>query len=347
MRRAMSVVDPVKGLVTVAVMAVALLWAGVASAEDSAAKLGHYCKYWGSAGLFPDDQAKVEANPLATLSFATSTGQVEVPLIYIWKGYELDESPKEWAEIWRAFGKVCSGWAKPDWLVKLEAWQAANKPGASKVVIPKEDPRARKTRAEIEELLEKANRKEAQAQELRAAIEQSPKYRLVTGGSDNWRAEAELKATKLSHVVDLGSVTYTVIGRVLSDDKKGNVEITGVAIAPKNTEALGTRIEPTKMKIQGADDSMVRSNGHFFAERLYLTDTVVPTASPAFATKVDRALKKRIAKARGELRKVKAILRNGEKKLARLMRPVDKLQGEARQLRDKAKKLEGRLTASK
>lgn len=329
----------------VAALLLAALMATTAQADQSA-KLSHYCKYWGSAGLFPDDQAIVEANPLATITLPARTGTRDVPLIYIWKGYELDESPKEWAEIWTAFGQVCAGWAKPDWLVKLEAWQAANNPAAKKVELPKEDPRAKKTRAQIDKLLTEADRKEAQAQELRAAIEGSAKYRMITGGSSNWRAESELKAKELDAIVNLGSIKYTVIGRVLVKDGDA-VTVQGVAIAPTETEAMGTRIEATKMKVVKPEPGMVRTNGHFFAQGLYLSDTVALTAEPAFAPKIDGAVKKRIAAAKAELRKVQAVLRNGDKKLAQLMRPVDKLQGEARRLRDQAKQLEGRLTASK
>ncbi len=299
-------------------------------------KMQHYCANWGSAGLFPDDQAALADNPLAKLKIPLANGQVfEFPLLYIFKGYELDDSPAEWAKVWRGFQTACPGWPKPAWLVKLEQWRAANQ--------PKEDPRTARTKAKIKSLRASADAKEQKASELRARIVSGPRYKAITGGRDNWFAEAEQRAAYLRRVVSLDDTRYTIIGK-LEAQSQGGYYIVGLSISPVDPKAPGTYTVATRMFIAKPPAAWLRPGGDFFTTDAKLLALVTPqNTAIVFGPELPAETKAQVSKARESLKQTTTVLKTGKAKIARMLKPVEKLEREAKKLRAQADKLEASL----
>ena len=313
---------------------IVVLMSGTASA-DANKKLDHYCANWGAAGLFADDTARLADNPLATFEVARpGGGTAKILLLYIMKGHELDGQRDEWAEVWNAFALACPGRSKPAWLVKLEQWKRDQ--------LRKSDPGRATNLDKAKALRMHANARSLEARRLRADIETSNAYLAITGGNPDWFREADAKAAELRRVAALGTVRYTVIGRVQAADKT-QVTIDGVAMAPKTEGAPGTRVTPTMIVITELAPGAVRRNGNFYAEGLFQSSVVTPT-NPllTFAPTLSRTMRTQVSSAKAELRKVEGVLRGGKTKLAALMRPVVKLEALAAQLEKQADELEGK-----
>ena len=307
------------------------------AAANWSQKARHYCTHWGSAGLFPDDEKALASNPLAKLRIPLQSGKtLEFPLLYIFKGYELDESPKEWATVWRGFGQACPGWPKPQWAQKLETWKAQNR--------PKEDPSVAKRRQRIKSLLESADRAEARAMSERQRIMGSPAYAKITGGRDDWKTVAKAKQAVLQKVVSLKATRYIVIGKVVGDKLRQGAWVNGMAIAVKpSVSEPGTHLTPTRFFIQQPKASAFRANGGFLSDGLFLLG-LPNSKNPniVFGEALPAATKKAIADAGRDLRRVNATIRNGQARLQQLLKPVRKLEREAQDLRKLAQQLQGR-----
>lgn len=297
-------------------------------------KAQHYCTYWGSAGLFPDDEKALAANPLTKLQIPLRNGtQLEFPLLYIFKGYELDESPKEWAKVWTGFAQACPGWPKPQWLQKLEKWKNAN--------APKVDPRIAQRKARIKALLASADSKETQAATTRARIMASRPYLAITGGQADWKSAALAKKAFLQQIVSLKNTKYMVVGKVLQSLPQG-AWVNAMAVPLKaTTNAPGSRVDATRVFVQAPKSGWVRPNGEFLAAGVYLLG--IPTQQnpnvvfgPALASQTKVA----IGKAAKDLKTVSNNLRNGEAKVASMLRPADRLEAEAKALRLRAQQLQ-------
>jgi len=304
-------------------------------------KAQHYCTYWGSAGLFPDDEKALAANPLAKLKIPLRNGTtLEFPLLYIFKGYELDESPKEWNAIWAGFAQACPGWPKPQWLQKLESWKAANR--------PKEDPRIAKRKARIKSLLASADSMEARAASERQRITSSPAYMKITGGSNDWKVAAMAKKDFLQQIVSLKSTRYIVVGKVVQKLKEG-AWVNGLAIATKPAPSEpGTRTTATRFFVQTPKAGSIRANGDFLASDLFLLG--IPTQqnpNVVFGGAMPAATKKAVANASKDLRQVNATIRSGETRLKQMLRPVTKLEEEAKRLRLLAQQLQSQNTGKR
>ena len=333
--RFVKISGPARGKCS-AVLAVGLatmcasLWATDASAAN---KLDHYCRHWGAAGLFADDAALLKANPLGKLKVRLNDGSsYDVLLLYINKGHELDEQPREWREIWQAFSKVCPGYPKPDWLTKLEEWKAGQ--------LKKTDPGAARSLRRIAALRRSAKENEVRARALRADIETSSAYLQITGGSPTWFTDAQAKIEQLSKVVALATTRYTVVGRLVGKTKT-EITIKGVAISPDSIGAPGTRTEPVQIIIADARAAGLRPNDNYFATGLYQA-AVVDAAHPrlTFSPTFSKTLRKTVTQAKAELRRLENIIRNGKAKIETLLRPVRKLNELAARQRADAKKLE-------
>lgn len=119
-RRSAGLVGLVNGIVMAFV--VMSLAAPSRSATPVDEKLQHYCEHWGAAGLHREDEGRLAKDPLAKLTVPLKNGSsFSFPLLFIYKGYELEQSARQWKEIWDGFAKACPGWPKPRWLVNLEA----------------------------------------------------------------------------------------------------------------------------------------------------------------------------------------------------------------------------------
>ncbi len=322
---------------TLALAACLLLEPSTARANWNA-KAKHYCTYWGSAGLFPDDEKALAANPLAKLKIPLRNGQqLEFPLLYIFKGYELDESPREWSTIWTGFSQACPGWPKPQWAQKLERWKAQN--------APKGDPRIAKRKARIRALLASADSIEAKALAERNRVMASAAYQKITGGREDWKVAATAKKAFLSRIVSLRSTKYLVVGKVMQNQKEG-AWVNGLSITPKPVvDAPGTRTTPTRLFVQTPKAGSVRSDGNFLSQGLYLLG--LPTQKNpdlVFGRSISADRKKAIGAAAQELKVVTGNIKNGEAKLNAMMRSAVKLEGEAKRLRLLAEKLQSQNT---
>jgi hypothetical protein len=324
-------------LIIATLLALSLALTAPAKADGTAEKLRHYCTNWGSAGLYPDDERALADNPMSKLQIQMPDGTVfEFMLLYIFKGYELDESPKEWQQIWDGFAKVCPGWPKPEWLVKLEAWKAQSR--------PREDPRVARQKRRIAELTADAEQRESRASELRTKVLGSAAYQQITGGNDNWYAEAERKEAYLEQVVSLAATRYVIVGKVDRRVPEG-VWVTGVAVAPKvDAPAPGTRTSPVQLFVAKPGPGWARTSGDFFAaDALLLGLPNQQNPQVVFGTSLPAETSVAVKRAGAELREIAKILKTGKKKIGAMLKPVERLEADAARLRSEAERLQAEL----
>jgi hypothetical protein len=312
-----------------------LLAVGAMSTASSAVspedKMRHYCTNWGAAGLFADDKATVTADPMAAMSLDLGGGNIlRVKYLFIEKGYLLENQPAQWAEIWTGFTKACPGWQRPAWVQKLQAWKKT-----------KSDPLAARRTARIRQIEGTIRSGEAELAQLLRRIQGSPGYMEITGGAEDWHARANQKATYLGQIAGLSETTYTVVGRVESQQQSG-VFVVGVAIAPKKTKAPGAATAAARLFVLTPGPSWIRSNQDFFAQDLHLQR--LPDANNpqlVFASKLTKEDQAKVSTAKSELRKIKKVLKSGRRKLAKMMRPVKRAEGSLASLRAELAKLQG------
>ena len=288
-----------------------------ASAVSAPDRMRHYCTNWGNAGLFPEDSAKVKANPMASMSIDLGRGKIlAIPFIYIEKGSKLQGQPAEWAKIWNLFAQACPQWPRPAWVQQLDAWRQT-----------KSDPLAARRQARISELQATIQASQAQLAQLLRRIQGSPDYLAITQGRDTWFEEASNQATYLRQIVGRPKVEYTVIGKLESRSPDGGIFVTGLAIAPGEVRAPGNATTMQRLYIVNSKAGWIRPNQDFFGKGLILQG-LPDQRNPQliYGPSMSKQAGARVTTAKKELKRIEKILKNGKKKLERMMRPVGKLE---------------------
>ncbi len=288
-----------------------------ASAVSAADKMRHYCTNWGAAGLFPEDSAKVKANPMASMSIDLGRGKIlQIPFIYIEKGFRLEAQRGEWNKVWNLFAQACPQWPRPQWVQKLDAWKQT-----------KSDPLAARRRNRINKLQATIQSKEAELAQLLRRIQGSPEYMKITGGRDTWYEEAANRARYLRQIAGLAKVEYTIIGKLESRSPDGGIFVTGVAISPSDVTAPGNATTIQRLYIMKPNVKWTRANQDFYGTGLIL-QALPDQRSPQmiYAPRLGKEATERVNAAKAELGRIQKVLRGGKRKLARMMKPVKKLE---------------------
>ena len=288
-----------------------------AAAVSAADKMRHYCTNWGAAGLFPEDAAKVKANPMSAMSIDLGRGNIlTIPFIYIEKGFRLEGQRGEWAKVWNLFAQACPQWPRPQWVQKLDAWKQT-----------KSDPLAARRRARIGELEATIRSTEAQLAQMLRRIQGSPEYMNITGGRDTWFDDAKQRAGFLSQITSLPKVEYTVIGKLESRTPDGGIFVTGLAIAPGSVNAPGAATTIQRLYITKPKRDWIRANQDFYGTGLILQ--ALPdrrNTQRIYAPTLSKEATARVGAAKAELTRIQKVLRSGKRRLARMMKPVSKLE---------------------
>jgi len=302
-----------------------------ASAVSAADKMRHYCTNWGAAGLFPEDSAKVKANPMASMSIDLGRGNIlQIPFIYIEKGFRLEGQRAEWSKVWNLFAQACPQWPRPQWVQKLDAWKQT-----------KSDPLAARRRTRINKIQAMIQSTEAELAQMLRRIQGSPEYLKITGGRDTWYEEASTRASYLRQIVGLGKVEYTIIGKLESRSPDGGIFVTGVAISPASTSAPGNATTLQRLYIMSPKAEWTRGNQDFYGTGLILQ--ALPdqrNAQMIYSSSLGKDAGARVSAAKIELGRIQKILRGGKRRLARMMKPVKKLEGTLARYRSELAKLQ-------
>ena len=186
----------------------------------------HYCTN-GDRRLFPEDAAKVKANPMSAMSIDLGRGNIlTIPFIYIEKVFDWKDSAGG-----AGVEPICAGlpaMATTSMGPKVDAWKQT-----------KSDPLAARRRARIGEMEATIRSTEAQLAQMLRRIQGSPEYMNITGGRDTWYDDAKQRADFLSQITNLPKVEYTVIGKLESRTPDGGIFVTGLAISPGSVNAPG------------------------------------------------------------------------------------------------------------